>query len=454
MNSRSKKSAVARAMPQPFKQRIEPAPQFKPVAAQLKTAASAPSVKRPVAPPVYPPQAESLAAQAKTSGVGQMKTHSVASAHKPPIAQSWKAVAGSSASQPITSRLVHRPHEKLLTAQRKAAVSARIVQQPLAPPAYKPTPQKVFQADKVIAQPQNLPLAQTIKQAVAPAGFSPQARPQSVQAKAAGSSQLRNQLIAARADRPQPFPRVLQTKKSYGQQEIQKQNGQKPYPAKSDHPHARASTSQATPAIRIQRIPVAQRRGAPVNSKSWQQGTVAGGRATSSVLQRSAPGPVTRSDIKEKQQVVALSKELKELWKGAAKEFGYDWEEASDKEKNEIMLAVEALQSAARTKKPPNKGGGNPTLVDFSYKGETKKGLDPGGAYYFKLVIHYSGTRTQDFLNADAALYKSGTIRPANTVWHHYHDYNPVHNTGTMFLMSITDHSQPHFGGMWMYNKK
>jgi hypothetical protein len=382
--------------------------------ATVKAAVSVQSIKRPVAPPVFRPNTKPVAAQAKMAGAAQVKTHPVASAHKPPIAQSKKAVAGRSASQPITSP-VHRPHEKLLAVQRKAAVSARIVQQPLAPPAYKPT------------------------------------RP-SVQAKMAGSSQLSNQLIAPRWYRPQHCPKVLQTKKSYGQQKIQEQNGQKPYPATIDHPHARASPSQATP-IRIQRIPVAHRREAPVNSKSWQQGRVTRGRATANVLQRSA-APTMRSDIKEKQILVAGSKELNELYKVTASLFGYDWDEATDQEKKEIILMVTNLQSAERAKKPPNKGAGNPALVDFTYKGETKKGLDPGGAYYDKLTITYSGTRTQDFLYADNALIKKGGIRPANTVWHHYHDYNPVSNQGTMYLMSLTDHSPTHFGGMWMYNKK
>src|SRR5882724_8822923 len=65
MEPPNKKSAGVRGITQPFKQRTGPAHQFKSAIAQLKTAVSAQSVKRPVAPPVYRPQATPKAAQPK-----------------------------------------------------------------------------------------------------------------------------------------------------------------------------------------------------------------------------------------------------------------------------------------------------------------------------------------------------------------------------------------------------
>jgi hypothetical protein len=81
MNSINKKSPGARGIPQPFNRQAGHAPQFKPGVAQLKTAVSAQSVKRPVAPPVYRPQAKLVGVQAKMAGSAQLKTHPVA----PPV---------------------------------------------------------------------------------------------------------------------------------------------------------------------------------------------------------------------------------------------------------------------------------------------------------------------------------------------------------------------------------
>jgi hypothetical protein len=65
MNSPNKKSPAAGVIPQPSNRQAVAAPQIKHGATQLKTAVSAQSVKRPVAPPAYRPQATPKAAQPK-----------------------------------------------------------------------------------------------------------------------------------------------------------------------------------------------------------------------------------------------------------------------------------------------------------------------------------------------------------------------------------------------------
>ena len=67
MNSTNKKPPGARGIPQPFNRQAGHGPQFKPAVAQLKTAVSAQSVKRPVAPPVYRPQQAPKVLQTKSS---------------------------------------------------------------------------------------------------------------------------------------------------------------------------------------------------------------------------------------------------------------------------------------------------------------------------------------------------------------------------------------------------
>src|SRR5947209_12808673 len=64
----TKKGARAGAgEPQPFKRQAAHAPQHNPAVTQLKSAVSAQSVKRPVAPPVYRPQATPKVLQTKSS---------------------------------------------------------------------------------------------------------------------------------------------------------------------------------------------------------------------------------------------------------------------------------------------------------------------------------------------------------------------------------------------------
>jgi hypothetical protein len=78
MSSTNKNAPEARGVQQPFNRQAGHAPQVKPGVAQLKTAVSAQSVKRPVAPPAYRPQAKPVGVQAKMAGTAQMKNHPVA----------------------------------------------------------------------------------------------------------------------------------------------------------------------------------------------------------------------------------------------------------------------------------------------------------------------------------------------------------------------------------------
>lgn len=158
MNSTNKKPPGARGVPQPFNRQAGRAPQVKPIVAQLKTGASAQSVKQPVAPPVYRPQSPTKAVQPKIA-------HSTMN-RKPPVAPP-----------------VYRPQlaPKVLQAKSASVQKSPAVntpRQPVAPPVYRPQPKKIL-------QPKMATTAQ--------AGTTPKAPP---------------------VYRPQPVPRVLQTKDS------------------------------------------------------------------------------------------------------------------------------------------------------------------------------------------------------------------------------------------------
>lgn len=90
--------------------------------------------------------------------------------------------------------------------------------------------------------------------------------------------------------------------------------------------------------------------------------------------------------------------------------------------------------------------GGRYGLVRFNCKGQTRLGLNPGNRYIRKVKITYTGTRTGDYHAAGGAV--------AGRVWHHYHDYKLATNQGTMYLMTVPDHSLPHSGGVWMWERE
>lgn len=152
------------------------------------------------------------------------------------------------------------------------------------------------------------------------------------------------------------------------------------------------------------------------------------------------------------QDVVDESKQLGDVWAVTAQVYGLNWSAMDEAEQKQFMLDI-VNAKASRTRKPPAKGDGKPILVNFTYKAETKHGLDPGGSYYHKVVIKYTGSRTGDFALGDQDLHARGTYRPMGTVWHHFHDYDSVQNTGTMYLMTTLEHSLGHYGGVWMYEK-
>jgi hypothetical protein len=125
MNSTNKKPPEARGIPQPFNRQAGHGPQFKPAVAQLKTAVSAQSVKRPVAPPVYRPQATPNAAQPKMAHGGVNR--------KPPVAPP-----------------VYRPQPVPKVLQTKALADQQknpsaVPHRPVAPPVYRPKQQELVQ---------------------------------------------------------------------------------------------------------------------------------------------------------------------------------------------------------------------------------------------------------------------------------------------------------------------
>ncbi len=82
----------------------------------------------------------------------------------------------------------------------------------------------------------------------------------------------------------------------------------------------------------------------------------------------------------------------------------------------------------------------------FTFMGETRTGLNPGAQYIRMVRIKYTGSRAADFRIA-------GDHIPGITVLHHFHDYDPGSNTGTLYLMRVADHAIRHSGGVWQYEK-
>lgn len=89
--------------------------------------------------------------------------------------------------------------------------------------------------------------------------------------------------------------------------------------------------------------------------------------------------------------------------------------------------------------------------VQFTFMGQNRLGLHPGGQYTHRVRIVYTGTNAGDFAAANAAVGLLAT--PAGRVWHHYHNYNPATNSGTLYLMRVADHRRYHTGGEWMYRR-
>jgi hypothetical protein len=200
MNSIGKKPPGARGIPQPFTRQAGSAPQFKPVVAQLKTAVSAQSINRPVAPPAYRPQAKPKVAQAKTASASRVK----------PIAP-----------------LVYHPQSvpkvlQLKTAhhQRATTPSKVEIKQPAAPAVYRPQAVPQVLQTKEGEYPRSL--QKVASTPVAPPRYRPQAAPKVMQTKQANAHsrtvQAKNggTLVEPPVYPPQPTPKVLQQKKASG----------------------------------------------------------------------------------------------------------------------------------------------------------------------------------------------------------------------------------------------
>lgn len=84
--------------------------------------------------------------------------------------------------------------------------------------------------------------------------------------------------------------------------------------------------------------------------------------------------------------------------------------------------------------------------IRFKFMGQTRWGLNPGNRFLNKVNITYTGSRAGDYAAA-------GGAPGAGQVWHHYHNYNPATNRGTMYLMTVADHAAAHSGGVWMYEQ-
>jgi hypothetical protein len=130
MNPTNRKPPGARGIPQPFNRQAGRTAQPKPVVAQLKTAVSALSIKRPVAPPVYRPQQVPKVLQTKSS---LAQSPHAGQAPRQPAAPPVYHPEAKKLSQPNAPQ-AHRPEQKRI-AQPKMATAAPVPTRPNAPPA-------------------------------------------------------------------------------------------------------------------------------------------------------------------------------------------------------------------------------------------------------------------------------------------------------------------------------
>lgn len=142
MDPANKKALGARGIPQPFNRQAGHAPQLKPVVAQPKTAVSAQSVKRPVAPPVYRPQQGTKAVQPKMAQAAPPVVHAKVNAAR------------------LAAPAVYRPQNRSQPVQAKTASAAQVKKPPVVPPVYRPQPTpKVLQTKQASAGASNSPTA-------------------------------------------------------------------------------------------------------------------------------------------------------------------------------------------------------------------------------------------------------------------------------------------------------
>jgi RHS repeat-associated protein len=107
-----------------------------------------------------------------------------------------------------------------------------------------------------------------------------------------------------------------------------------------------------------------------------------------------------------------------------------------------------------RLRRPPDRYGFSrqPRFVPIE---GNRWGLDPGTYYRASVRIQYNLTSADDIAEADQWLINQGLPpRDPNTeVWHHFHDYDPNTNTGTLYLMLRIYHWLGHSGGRWQYDR-
>jgi len=119
-----------------------PARQFKPAVAQTKSAVSAQGFKRPVPPPVY--KAHNV--QLQVNPLGMKRSPTAPPVYRPNAAQPKMAQARPSAIQPklnaarLAAPAVYRPQSSSPQAQLKAGNTAQMKTKPVARPAYRPQP--------------------------------------------------------------------------------------------------------------------------------------------------------------------------------------------------------------------------------------------------------------------------------------------------------------------------
>jgi len=110
MNSTNRKPPAARGTPQAFNRQPAQAPQVKPVVAQLKTVASARSVKMPNAPPAFRRLATSKAAQPKmASGAAKGKPPAAPPVYRPSPGPTVLQAKGASPQSAQTGPAARKP---------------------------------------------------------------------------------------------------------------------------------------------------------------------------------------------------------------------------------------------------------------------------------------------------------------------------------------------------------
>jgi hypothetical protein len=120
-----------------------------------------------------------------------------------------------SPTAPVPKAASHKAQSmRVQVTQTKTPVSAQSFKRPVAPTVYRPQPLPKVLQTK-ISSTQN---RRATPAPHAPPVYRPQAEPVSVQAKMAAAAQLKNRPAAPPVYRPQPIPKVLQTKKTVSQQ--------------------------------------------------------------------------------------------------------------------------------------------------------------------------------------------------------------------------------------------